>query len=249
MPGALDGRVALVTGASSGLGEATALALAAGGAAVGLAARRADRLDALVRRIEAAGGTALALPGDVCDEAFATAAVDRTVEHFGRIDILVNSAGTTRLGTVADGDTDDFRLLIDVNLLATLYTCKAALAHMKPQGSGDIINISSLASRMPVPGMSAYSSSKHALNAMTDGMRMEVGKLGIRVCILMPGSTGTEVADGIKDDKAREGLKAYLNSPGYLKPHDVANAVLYIVTLPPNVNVSDMTIRGVSEIT
>lgn len=243
MPGAVAGRVALVTGASSGIGEAAALALAAAGARVVVSARRADRLDDLVRRIEAGGGSALAVPGDVADEAVATAAVTRTVAHFGTIDILVNSAGITQAGGVENGNIDEYRRVIDVNLLAALYTCKAAIAPMKAQGRGDIINISSLAARKSVSAMSAYSTSKHALNAMTDGLRQEVGAHGIRVCILMPGSTSTEVAENISDPASRAAIKAHVNREGAMAPGDVADAIMFVLALPRRTNVSELAIR------
>ncbi len=239
----LAGQVALVTGASSGIGEATALALAGAGAGVALAARRRGRLDALVECIEMAGGRALALPGDVTDESVARATVDRTIAHFGRLDILVNSAGIVQAGGIADADTGEYRRVIDVNLLATLYTCKAALASMKAQGSGDIVNISSLAARKSGPLFNAYSASKHALNAMTDGMRQEVGGHGIRVCTLMPGATTTEVADSMSDAHQRTAMQAHIGREGALLPADVADTILFLLSLPRRANISELAIR------
>src|SRR6266540_4223834 len=224
MAGVAAGRVALVTGASSGIGEAVALALAAAGAKVAVSARRADRLDELVTRIDAVG-EGLALPGDIVDAAVATATVERTVAQFGRIDILVNSAGLTQSGGIENADLDAFRRVMDVNLLATLYTCRAAIGPMKAQGSGDIINVSSQVARKSAPSMSAYSVSKHALNTLTDGLRQEVGGYGIRVCTLMPGATDTEFGDTISDPKVRAGIKAHLGKEGTLTPIDVADAV------------------------
>ncbi|MFT4047873.1 MAG: SDR family NAD(P)-dependent oxidoreductase [Solimonas sp.] len=243
MAGKLAGRAALVTGASSGIGEAVALALAAEGASVALTARRADRLAALVPRIEAAGGQALALPGDVVDEAFATATVEKTVAHFGRIDILVNSAGIIQAGGVETSDLDEYRRVVDLNLLATLYTCKAAIAPMKAQRSGDIINISSLAATKSGPTFSAYAASKHALNSMTDGLRQEVGGHGIRVGIVMPGATQTEVFDNISNAQVREAIKSHVSKDGAMAPGDVADAILLMVTMPRRTNVSVIAIR------
>ncbi len=239
----LSGKVALVTGASSGIGEAAAVALAAAGASVAVSARRRERLADLVARIEAAGGRALALPGDVTDETVAAAAVAETIAHFGRLDILVNSAGIIQVGGIADADTGEYRRVMEVNLLATLYTCRAALGPMKQQGSGDIINISSLAGRKIGPQVNAYAASKHALNAMTDGLRQEVGGYGIRVCILMPGATTTEVAEGISDLEQRAAMRAHVSKEGAMAPADVADAILFVLSLPQRACVSELAIR------
>jgi NADP-dependent 3-hydroxy acid dehydrogenase YdfG len=243
MTGILAGRVALITGASSGIGEATALALARAGAAVALSARRKDRLDDLAQRIEALDARALVLPGDVVDEAVAAAAVASTVAHFGRIDILINSAGIIQAGGIENANTDEYRRVFEVNLLATVSTCKAALAPMKAQGAGDIINISSLAARKSGPSFNAYAASKHALNAMTDALRQEVGGFGIRVCILMPGATSTEVADNISDPKYRAAIKAHVGKEGAMAPGDVADAILFALSLPRRTSVSELAIR------
>lgn len=243
MTGSLSGRVALVTGASSGIGEAVALALAAAGASVAVSARRADRLTALVQRIEAAGGTALVLPGDVVDEALATAAVDKTIARFGKLDILVNSAGIIQAGGIENVDTAEYRRVFDVNLMATLYTCRAAIGPMKARGSGDIINISSLAATKSGPAFSAYAASKHALNSMTDGLRQEVGAHGIRVSIVMPGATSTEVFDNISNEKVRDAIKSHVSKDGAMAPSDVADAIMLIVGMPRRTNVSVIAIR------
>lgn len=243
MTGPLAGRVALVTGASSGIGEAAALALAATGASVAVSARRGDRLSALVARIEAAGGKALALAGDIVDEAFATATIARTIAHFGKLDILVNSAGMIQAGGVENVDTDEYRRVFDLNLLATLYTCRAAIAPMKAQGSGDIINISSLAATKSGPAFSAYAASKHALNSMTDGLRQEVGAHGIRVSIVMPGATSTEVFDNISNAQVRDAIKTHVSKDGAMAPGDVADAILLIVGMPRRTNISVLAIR------
>jgi NADP-dependent 3-hydroxy acid dehydrogenase YdfG len=243
MAESLAGRVALVTGASSGIGEAVALALAAAGVRVAITARRGDRLDALTQRIASGGGEALALPGDVCDAAFAAATVADTVTHFGRLDILVNSAGMIQAGGVAASDLDEYRRVFDLNLMATLYTCKAAIGPMKAQRSGDIINISSLAATKSGPAFSAYAASKHALNSMSDGLRQEVGGDGIRVSIVMPGATRTEVFDNISNAQVRESIKAHVDKDGAMAPADVADAVLLIVGMPRRTNVSMIAIR------
>src|ERR1044072_441165 len=192
MAGALAGKVALVTGASSGIGEATAVALAQAGAHVAVSARRADRLADLVKRIEAAGGKALALQGDMTIEAEAIKAVEDTVAQLGRIDILINAAGVMQAGGIENADLDEYRRVIDINLLATVYTCRAAVEPMLGQGGGDIITISSLAGRKGGPMTNAYSASKHAVNAMTEWMRQELGDRNILLCTLMRGATRSE---------------------------------------------------------
>jgi NADP-dependent 3-hydroxy acid dehydrogenase YdfG len=241
--GSLAEKVSLVTGASSGIGEAAALALAGAGARVAVAARRAERLQQLVDRIEAAGGEAVALPGDVTDERFATGVVEETVSRFGRLDILVNSAGVIQAGGVENANTAEWRKVIDINLMATLYTCKAAIPHMKAQGGGDIINVSSTAGRRASGPFGAYATSKFGLTALTEGLRQQVGGAAIRVCILEPGATSTEVAEGITDPNVREAIHQHVTKNGAMKPEDIAAAILFTVTLPSRANVSQILIR------
>lgn len=243
MSGSLEGKVALVTGASSGIGEAAAMALAEAGAVVVLSARRADRLDALAERIKGAGGSALALPGDVSVEAEAAAAVNETVRLLGRIDILVNSAGVIQAGGVESLPTEEWRRVIDVNLMGTLYTCKAAIGPMKAQGSGDIINISSTAGRRAAGIFGPYSTSKFGLTGLTEGLRQEVGGAGIRVSIVEPGATATEVADGIADPAMRAAMTEHVSKDGAMQPSDIASAIVFIASLPPRANVSQILIR------
>lgn len=243
----LAGQVALVTGASSGMGQATAIALGAAGATVVAVARRADRLQETVATIEAAGGSALALAGDVANEDVATRVVAEAVHRFGRLDILVNSAGIIQAGDVTNADTAQWRRLLEVNLLATLYTCHAALAPMRAQGSGNIINVGSLACRTTTPIYNPYATSKFALNAMTDGLRQEVGPHNIRVCMIAPGPTKTEVAEGITDPAHREAIRAYVHQEGALEPRDVAETIVFIVSQPPRVNISEVWIRATTD--
>jgi NADP-dependent 3-hydroxy acid dehydrogenase YdfG len=243
MAGSLEGRVALVTGASSGIGEAAAIALAEAGASVALSARRVDRLEALVSRIEAAGGKALALPGDVVDEEVATATVEKTVAHFGRIDILVNSAGILQAGGIENANTQEYRRVMDVNLMGTIYTCKAAIGPMKAQGRGDIINISSQAGRKSASVFNAYSASKHALNSMSEAMRQEVGGYGIRVCVLMPGATTTEVANNVSDPKFRDAMQAHVAKDGAVAASEIADAIVFVASMPSRANVDLISIR------
>lgn len=243
MTKSLAGKVALVTGASSGIGEATALSLAKAGATVAVAARRADRLVGLVERIEALGGKALALAGDMTVEAEAVKAVEDTVSQLGRIDILINSAGVMQAGGIENCDTELYRRVFDINLFATLYCCKPAVAHMLAQGNGDIVNISSLAGRKGGPMTSAYSASKHALNSMTDAMRQELGNRNIRVSILMPGATRTEVGDSIVDPNWRAAIQTHVSKDGAVDPGDIGDTIVHMLALPRNVNISEISVR------
>jgi NADP-dependent 3-hydroxy acid dehydrogenase YdfG len=235
--------VALITGASSGIGEGAALALAEAGATVALSARRAERLQSLAERIEAAGGKAITIAGDVADEAVATRVVEDTVARLGRLDILVNSAGVTAPGGVENADTAFWRHVLDINLLATLYTCKAAIAPMKAQGFGDIINISSTAGRRATGAFGPYCASKFGLTALTEGLRQEVGGYGIRVCIVEPGATATEVAESIADPKLRDAMRHHVSKDGAMKPEDIAEAIVFVCSLPSRANVSEILIR------
>jgi len=243
MTGALSGRVALVTGASSGIGEAAAVALAAAGAAVAVTARRADRLQQLVQRIESGGGRAVALPANVAEERAAKGVVADTVARLGRLDILVNSAGVIQAGGVEHADLDEWRRVIEINLLAALYTSHAAIPHMKSQGGGDIVNISSTAGRRASADFLPYSVSKFGLTALNDGMRQELGQQGIRVCIIEPGATTTEVAEGITDTASRDRIRKHVSKDGAMKPEDIAAAIMLAVCLPRRANVVQLQIR------
>lgn len=239
----LEGKVALVTGASSGIGEATALCLAEAGASVAMSARRAERLAGLVEKIEGLGGKALAIPGDMAVEADARRAVAETVAAFGRIDILVNSAGVMQAGGIENCDTETYRQVMDINLMGTVYTCAEAVPHMLEQGEGDIITISSLAGRKGGPMTSAYSASKHAVNFMTDGMRQELGGRNIRVCTLMPGATETEVGDSIKDPNWRTAIQQHVTKEGAVKPRDIGDTIVFMLSMPRRANISEITVR------
>ena len=239
----LAGKVALVTGASSGIGEATAFALAQAGAVVAVAARRADRLAGLVGRIEAAGGKALALAGDMAKQDDAVGVVDETVRQLGRIDILINSAGIMESGGIEGADLELYRKVIDINLLGTVYTSRAAIPHMLRQGVGDIVTISSLAGRKGGPMTNAYSASKHAVNSMTDAMRQELGDRNIRVSILMPGATKTEVGDSITDPNWRKAIQAHVSKEGAVMPEEIADTLVFMMAMPRHVNISEICVR------
>lgn len=239
----LAGKVALVTGASSGIGEGIALALAEAGATVAVAARRADRLEGLVQRIEAAGGKALAIVGDMTVEAEAIRAVEDTAAQLGRLDILINSAGVMQAGGIENADLDEYRRVFDINLFGTVYTSRAAIPHMLGQGAGDIVTISSLAGRKGGAMTNSYSASKHAVNAMTDAMRQELGDRNIRVSILMPGATTSEVGDSITDPNWRKAIQAHVSKDGAVQPADIGATIVFMLSLPRNVNIAEIAVR------
>ena len=244
MTGILTGKTALVTGASSGIGRSTALALADAGASVTLVARRAERLKDLAAQIEADGGQALARAADVTVEQDAAGAVEDAVGHFGGLDILVNAAGMTQTGKVENGDLADWRYVFELNFWAGLYTARAAIPALKANGGGDIVNISSTAGRRAVGAtFGPYAASKFALTAFNESLRAEVTLAGIRVSIIEPGATSTEIHEHIKDDRVRESTRAHIEKDGAMRPEDVADAIVFVVSLPSRVNVSQMVIR------
>jgi clavulanate-9-aldehyde reducatase len=244
MPGSLEGKVALVTGASSGIGEATALALAAEGAAVGLGARRKDRIDALAERISGDGGRALAAESDVTDEAAANALVERTVEELGGLDILVNNAGVMLLGPVAGADTGEWRRMIEVNLLGLLYCTHAALPVMGEAGSGHVVNVSSVAGRIATMGSAVYNMTKWGVVAFSEALRQEVLHANVRVTCVEPGFVETELQGHNQNPVVVEQIEKMQERIGdLLQAKDIADAVLYAVTCPPHVSVNEMLVR------
>src|SRR3954452_10911727 len=192
----LSGRTIAITGASSGIGEATALACAQAGAAVALAARREDRLADLVSRIEDEGGRAVSLPTDVSDERQARAFVEHAYEQLGGLDGLVNNAGVMLLGPIVNAPTDEWRTMIDVNLLGLLYCTHAALPVMLGgEGPRDIVNVSSVAGRVARAGSGVYNMTKWGVGAFSEALRQEVTAQGIRVTIVEPGAVTTELIE------------------------------------------------------
>jgi len=239
----LEGKVAVVTGASSGIGEATVRALAAEGASVVAGARRKERLDGLVEEVSRDGGKAIAVECDVTDESQAQDLIHRAVEEYGRIDILVNNAGVMLLSTVGKGLSDQWRQMFEVNVMGLLYATEAAIGHMKGQGSGHLVNISSVAGRKVTRDSSGvYAGTKHAVNAISEGLRQELLEDNIRVTIVGPGAVATELPDHITDEDAREGLSGLLELER-LQAEDIAEAVVYAATQPERVSVNEILIR------
>jgi NADP-dependent 3-hydroxy acid dehydrogenase YdfG len=242
----LDGTVALVTGASSGIGAATASALAAHGAAVALVARRKDRLESLAGVIEQGGGTALVLEADVTDERQAAAAVGRTVAELGRLDTLVNNAGVMLLGPAVGAPLSEWQRMVELNVLGVLYCAYAALPHLLesaergPRHVADMVNISSVAGRVARAWSGVYNMTKHGVGAFSEALRQEVTKRYVRVSLVEPGATATELA-GHNRPEVLEGLRAQFGQR--MEADDIADAVVYIVTRPRHVAVNEMLIR------
>jgi NADP-dependent 3-hydroxy acid dehydrogenase YdfG len=239
----LNGKVALVTGGGTGIGEAAALALAATGVKVGITGRRQEKLDAVVAAINAAGGEALAIRSDASREGDAFAAVETAVAAFGKLDIVINSAGVNEAGGIQALSLEGWRKVIDTNLWGTIYTCKAAVPHLKAAGGGDIINISSTAGRRAAGLFASYATSKHGVNGFTESIRQELGGDNIRVSVVEPGATETDIADSVSDPQWATMMKAYVSKEGAMKASDVADAILFILSLPRRANVSQILIR------
>jgi NADP-dependent 3-hydroxy acid dehydrogenase YdfG len=248
----LDGTVALVTGASSGIGEATALALAAEGAAVALVARRRDRLDDLRGRIESAGGKAAVVEADVSDQRQAADAVDTVVTQLGRLDIVVNNAGLMYIGPAAEADTADWDAMLSVNVHGLLYVTRAALPHLiaaaedSPRGVADLVNISSTAGRVARPGTAVYALTKFGIGAFSEGIRQEVLEQRVRVGLVEPGTVQTEITNNLPAAD-REAIEQ--RSPGMVKlePEDIADAVAYMVTRDRRVAVNEILVRAAEQ--
>lgn len=242
MSGILQGKVALVTGASSGIGEATARTLATEGAKVAIAARRTDRLEALRTELEATGATVLVLPLDVADEQAVHAAVASTVETLGSLDILVNSAGLMLLGPVEGADTTDWTRMMDVNVLGLMFMTHAALPHLL-RSRGTVVQISSVAARVVGRGSAAYNASKFAVNGFSEGLRQEVTERGVRVVVIEPGTVETELRDHITHAPSKAAIQERVTKIRQLQSADIAEAVRYAVTAPEHATVNEIFIR------
>ncbi|MCW2778955.1 MAG: NADP-dependent 3-hydroxy acid dehydrogenase YdfG [Frankiales bacterium] len=240
--GALQDKVALVTGASSGIGEATAVALAEAGAAVAVGARRKDRLDTLAARLRDGGASVLQLDLDVTDEAQCRAAVERTATELGGLDVLVNNAGVMLLGPIEDADTEDWRRMIGTNVLGLMYMTHAALPHLLAR-KGDVVNVSSVAGRTARSGAGVYNASKWGVGAFSESLRQEVTGRGVRVVVVEPGAVATELTDHITHPGAKEQIQGFVQQMRPLQSEDIAAAVLYAVTQPPHVSVNEVLVR------
>jgi NADP-dependent 3-hydroxy acid dehydrogenase YdfG len=245
--GKLTGKVALVTGASSGIGEATALALAQEGAAVALVARRRERLEELAQKIGEMGGQTAVIVSDLAQGGQAATVVQQTLTALGRLDIVVNNAGIMLLGPVAGGDPSDLQRMMDLNVTALMHLSQAALEVMKPQRSGHIVNISSVSGRGASPLSAGYSASKWAVGGFSEGLRQEAKQDRIRVTVIEPGVVATELTDHITHTQTKDMYEGRIKDMVPLESEDIAAAVLYAVTQPERVNVNELLIRPLDQ--
>ena len=237
----LNGKVALVTGASSGIGAATAVKLAAQGVKVGLAARRVTKLQALVGQIEAAGGQALTIEMDVVDPASVNAGVERLVVAYGGIDILFNNAGLMPISDIESLKVDEWHRMVDVNIKGVLNSTAAALPYLKQRGKGHVINTSSIAGRKVFPGLGVYCATKHAIAAFSEALRLEVApKHDIRVTCIQPGAVDTELFEHITDGGYRQQMEGLRSQMTFLSAAEIADTVLFAVQAPAHVNVAEL---------
>jgi NADP-dependent 3-hydroxy acid dehydrogenase YdfG len=248
MAGSLEGCRAVITGASSGIGEATAVALAREGAAVALGARRKDRLDSLVERIERDGGRAVALQADLSDERQARRLVEGAAGQLGGLDVLVNNAGVMLLGLVQDADTDEWRRMIEVNLLGLLYCTHAALPIMRDGGGGDVVNLASVAGRTARMGLAVYNLTKWGVVGFSEALRQEALHLGVRVTCVEPGFVATELQGHNRNPMVVDGIEQARERIGkVLAAEDIARAVVYAVSQPRHVSVNEVMVRPTGE--
>ena len=247
MPGALEGTVALVTGASSGIGEATAVALAAEGATLAVAARRRDRLELLEERL-GNDTQVLVVETDITDEAAARGMVEATVVEFGRLDIVINNAGVMLLGPIVDAPVEEWRRMVEINLLGLLYTTHAALPHLlqaaetDPRRVADVVNISSVAGRFARLGSGVYNATKFGVGAFSESLRQEVTGRHVRVSLVEPGATATELA-GHNRPEVLENIRSTFGSIATMTAEDVAESIVFTVTRPRHVAVNAVLIR------
>jgi NADP-dependent 3-hydroxy acid dehydrogenase YdfG len=239
----LQGRVALVTGASSGIGEATALALAEEGAYVALAARRGDRLEALAAKIQALGSVATVLVADLTSEAEAQRVVTETEARYGRLDILVNNAGVMYLEPVVEADLGRWRRMLELNVLSLIAATQAALPGMRARHEGHIVNIASTAGRVANPNAAGYAATKFGVVGFSEALRREVYQHNIRVTVIEPGAVDTELREHIGDPQVQAATNAWAEGMRQLQGNDVADAIVFCVSRPAHVNINEVLMR------
>jgi NADP-dependent 3-hydroxy acid dehydrogenase YdfG len=247
MTGRLEGTVALVTGASSGIGEATAVALAADGASVAIAARRLDRLEAVSERM-GNGANVLIIETDITDEASAAAMVEDTVREFGRLDTLVNNAGVMLLGPIVGAPVEEWRRMVELNVLGLLYSTHAALPHLleaaasDPRRVADVVNVSSVAGRVARLGSGVYNTTKFGVGAFSESLRQEVTGRHVRVSIIEPGAVATELASHNRPE-VLESIASTFANVERMESEDIAESIVFTVTRPRHVAVNEILIR------
>ena len=237
----IEGKVVVITGASSGLGAATARLLSAQGAIVVLGARRVDRIVALAGELVRGGGQALALQTDVTRREDVKRLVDGAVEKYGRIDVMINNAGLMPSSPLERLKIDDWDRMIDVNIKGVLYGIAAALPHMQARKSGHIVNVSSVAGHRVRAGTAVYSATKHAVRVLTEGLRQEVKPYDIRTTIVSPGAVDTELADSITEPDVQAGVKAFYEIA--IPADSFARAVAYALSQPDDVDINEILFR------
>jgi NADP-dependent 3-hydroxy acid dehydrogenase YdfG len=237
----IEGKVVVITGASSGLGEATARMLSAQGATVVLGARRVERIVALADELVRGGGRALALQTDVTRSAEVQRLVDAAVEKFGRIDVIVNNAGLMPSSPLDRLKIADWDRMIDVNIKGVLYGIAAALPHMQRQKGGHIVNVSSVAGHKVRAGTAVYAATKHAVRVLTEGLRQEVKPWDIRTTIISPGAVATELPDSITESDVQAGVKAFYEIA--IPADSFARAVVYALGQPDDVDINEILFR------
>lgn len=234
-------KVIAITGASSGIGKAIALRLAESGAKVVLAARRADQLEQTVSQIREAGGDAIHLVADVTSKTDMVDLVRLACNHFGRLDVIVNNAGISRLSRIDELDIEGWDAMIDINLKGVLYGMAAAIPVFKSQGSGQIVNIISTSGIKITPTMGIYAATKNAVRTFTEAFRQESDG-SIRITGISPGFVSTELAQSIKDPETRKNIQAMMDSMA-LSPDDIARSVAFVIGQPAEVEIGDLVIR------
>jgi len=242
----IEGKVVVITGASSGLGEATAWHLSEQGASVALAARRTNRIESLANDIKDNGGNAIAVTADVTDRDQVKQLVDQAVEEFGKIDVIINNAGLMPFAPLERLNIDEWDQMIDVNIKGVLYGIAAALPYMKEQESGHIINVSSVAGHKVNPGGTVYCATKHAVRAISEGLRQEVKPYNLRTTIISPGAVDTELPDSSRDEDMKENMNEFYEE--YAIPTDsFARAVAYAISQPEEVDINEILYRPTNQ--
>jgi NADP-dependent 3-hydroxy acid dehydrogenase YdfG len=238
----IEGKVVVITGASSGLGEATARLLSAQGATVVLGARRAERLQSLANELTASGGKALAITTDVTNRDEVKALVDSAVQKYGRIDVMINNAGLMPQSPLERLRIDEWDQTIDVNIKGVLYGIAAALPHMKQQKAGHIINVSSVAGHKVGPGFAVYAATKHAVRALSEGLRQEVKPYKIRTTVISPGAVATELPNSVTEPDVAERIRKFYEATAI--PADTfARVVAFAMSQPEDVDINEILFR------
>ena len=242
----IENKVVVITGASSGLGEAAARMLSEQGAIVVLGARRAERIQAIANELNKSGGKALAVETDVTDCAQVKALVDAAVQAYGRIDVIINNAGLMPQSPLDRLKIDEWDRMIDVNIKGVLYGIAAALPHMEAQKSGHIINVSSVAGHKVRPGSSVYAATKYAVRALSEGLRQEVKPYNIRTTIISPGAVDTELPNSVSDEETSKNIKEFYKKMA-IPADSFARVVVFAMSQPDDVDINEILFRPTSQ--